>query len=227
MRKAGMVMGLLLAVGSAWAQIGPAQPDKDGIYSHGEKLKIAKLIHGALAIPPSDPQLAGFKHVCMLRVVIGADGVPGTIEVVNEEASPYDEAAIRSVRKSQFEPGTLDKIPVPTRVLVWVPFVGGKQAPVPITRLYTQTSAKAPAPLNSVEAEYSVEGRKRHISGMVMVSVIVTEEGLPSEAHVVQSLGYGLDEKALEAVGKYRFRPALMDDTPMPVSITIEINFRI
>jgi outer membrane biosynthesis protein TonB len=37
----------------------------------------------------------------------------------------------------------------------------------------------------------------------------------------------GLDEKAIEAVRQYRFRPAMLDgETPVPVAINMEINFR-
>jgi TonB family protein len=45
---------------------------------------------------------------------------------------------------------------------------------------------------------------------------------------VVRPLGMGLDEEALKAVRKYKFKPALMDGkTPVPVEINMEVNFRI
>jgi periplasmic protein TonB len=45
---------------------------------------------------------------------------------------------------------------------------------------------------------------------------------------VVRPLGMGLDEKALEAVRKYKFKPALKDGrTPVPVMVTIAVNFRL
>jgi hypothetical protein len=37
----------------------------------------------------------------------------------------------------------------------------------------------------------------------------------------------GLDEKALEAVLKYRFKPAMKGSTPVPVMISVEVNFRL
>jgi outer membrane biosynthesis protein TonB len=37
----------------------------------------------------------------------------------------------------------------------------------------------------------------------------------------------GLDEKALEAVRQYRFKPGVLDGKPVAVAITIEVNFRI
>jgi periplasmic protein TonB len=45
---------------------------------------------------------------------------------------------------------------------------------------------------------------------------------------VVRALGMGLDEKALDAVRQFKFKPAMKDGkTPVPVTITIEVNFRL
>jgi hypothetical protein len=58
-----------------------------------------------------------------------------------------------------------------------------------------------------------------------------TKRGGPNtkaSAWSLRSLGMGLDEKAIEAVRKYKFRPAMMDGgQPVPVAITVEVNFRL
>jgi TonB family protein len=85
----------------------------------------------------------------------------------------------------------------------------------------------APVLLNSPLAEYSAEARQKGIRGEVMVSLIVDIHGLPRRLRVVLPLGAGLDEKALEAVTNYRFRPAIRDGVePVPVMVTVAINFR-
>jgi protein TonB len=56
--------------------------------------------------------------------------------------------------------------------------------------------------------------------------MIVDAHGNPQIPRVVRALGYGLDEKALEAVRKYRFKPAMKAGDPVPVMITVEVNFR-
>jgi TonB family protein len=84
----------------------------------------------------------------------------------------------------------------------------------------------APIPLNSVEAEFSEEARKAKYQGVVLVRLIVDAQGNPQNPRVVQALGMGLDEKALEAVRKYKFKPAMRDHkTPVAVEITVEVNF--
>lgn len=59
------------------------------------------------------------------------------------------------------------------------------------------------------------------------VSLIVDAHGNPQSLRVVRPLGMGLDEKALEPIRKYRFRPAMKDKKPVAARITIEVDFRL
>ena len=60
-----------------------------------------------------------------------------------------------------------------------------------------------------------------------MLSVEVDANGKAVNPRVVRSLGYGLDQKAIEAVGKWNFRPGYKDGKPVTVAATIEVNFRL
>jgi protein TonB len=84
-----------------------------------------------------------------------------------------------------------------------------------------------PVPLVSPEAEFSDEARRQKYQGVCMISIIVDARGYPQNPRVTRSLGMGLDEKALEAVGKYRFKPAMKDGKPVAAFITVEVNFRL
>jgi TonB family protein len=86
----------------------------------------------------------------------------------------------------------------------------------------------APIPLIQPEAEFSDEARRAKYQGVCLISLIVDAQGNPQNPRVIRTLGMGLDEKALEAVRKYKFKPAMKDGkTPVPVPITIEVNFRL
>ena len=86
----------------------------------------------------------------------------------------------------------------------------------------------APIPINNVEAEFSDEARRAKYQGVVLVAVLVDAQGYPQDPRVVRALGMGLDEKAIEAVRKYRFKPALKDGkTPVAVMINVEVNFHL
>jgi TonB family protein len=86
----------------------------------------------------------------------------------------------------------------------------------------------APVPIIQPEAEFSDEARRAKYQGVCLVSLIVDAQGNPQNPRVIRALGMGLDEKALEAVRKYKFKPAMKDGKmPVPVMITIEVNFRL
>ena len=85
----------------------------------------------------------------------------------------------------------------------------------------------APVPLNHIEPEFSDEARRERHQGECVISMIIDAQGNPQNPRVVSGLGMGLDEKALEAVLKYRFKPAKKDGKPVPVRISVMVNFRL
>jgi TonB family protein len=85
----------------------------------------------------------------------------------------------------------------------------------------------APSVLLKVEPEYSEEARMAKWQGTVVLSLIVDERGQPQDVRVVRALGLGLDQKAIECVQKWRFKPGMKDGKPVPVMSTIEVNFRL
>jgi periplasmic protein TonB len=86
----------------------------------------------------------------------------------------------------------------------------------------------APEAIFTPEAEFSDEARRAKYQGVCLISLIVDAQGNPQNPRVIRALGMGLDEKALEAVRKYKFKPAMKDGKiPVPVMITIEVNFRL
>ncbi|MGB8096780.1 MAG: energy transducer TonB, partial [Terracidiphilus sp.] len=86
----------------------------------------------------------------------------------------------------------------------------------------------APEALITPEAEFSDEARRAKYQGVVLISLIVDAQGNPQNPRVIRPLGMGLDEKAMEAVRKYKFKPAMKDGhIPVPVMITVEVNFRL
>jgi periplasmic protein TonB len=84
-----------------------------------------------------------------------------------------------------------------------------------------------PTVLSMVNPEYSEEARKAKWQGNVMVQVVVDEHGMPRDMRVIKSLGLGLDEKALEAVAKWRFKPGLKAGKPVPVIAVIDVTFHL
>ncbi len=85
----------------------------------------------------------------------------------------------------------------------------------------------APRPIYDPDPEYSDEARKAKFQGTVLLVAVIGSDGRPRDLHVVRSLGMGLDQKALNAVQKWRFAPAMKDNRPVSVQISIEVAFRL
>lgn len=85
----------------------------------------------------------------------------------------------------------------------------------------------SPALVYKVEPEYSEEARKAKFQGTVLLSVVVDDKGNPRDIKVLRPLGLGLDEKAIEAVQKWRFRPGQLNGKAVAVAAQIEVNFRL
>ncbi len=85
----------------------------------------------------------------------------------------------------------------------------------------------SPSIIHKVEPEYSEEARKAKWQGTVQLSVVVDEFGHPRDIKVAQSLGLGLDQKAIEAVQQWLFKPGMKDGKAVAVFATIQVTFHL
>ncbi len=75
---------------------------------------------------------------------------------------------------------------------------------------------------------FSDDARKAKVQGRVELQVVVTPDGRATNIQVIRGLGLGLDERAVEAVRNWRFRPSRdAAGRATPVWITIEVTFRL
>lgn len=84
-----------------------------------------------------------------------------------------------------------------------------------------------PRPVYDPDPDYSEEARKAKYQGTVVLWVIVGADGRPKDVRVQRPLGMGLDEKAVEAVRRWKFEPAKKDGQAVAVQIQVEVNFRL
>jgi periplasmic protein TonB len=85
----------------------------------------------------------------------------------------------------------------------------------------------APRAIYSPEPEFSEEARKAKYQGVCTLMIVVDTDGKPTNLRVVNSLGMGLDEKALETVKTWRFEPGMKDGHPVKVEIAVEVDFHL
>jgi TonB family protein len=201
---------------------------KNGVSSLGSLVKPPKLVHPTPPAYPADAESPDLKRSCILDVVIGTDGIPAIMSPAND-ADPFTKAAIAAVKRLAFKPGHLNNRPVPVRVRVWVPFVSHNKKAVPeiVPVLSIAGVDKPPTPLSVFESQSTHETRRAKYQGTALVSVEVTEEGLPQNAPILKGAGTAIDAETLESITKYRFSPALKYGLPIPCLVTIESDIRL
>ncbi len=86
-----------------------------------------------------------------------------------------------------------------------------------------------PKIISAVDPEYpaGATAEKHPVSGVCILSITVSENGIPQDVHVVKSLRADFDKRAMKAVSQYRFTPALRNGEPIAKDIQIEVNFQI
>ena len=76
-----------------------------------------------------------------------------------------------------------------------------------------------------VKPAYSEEARLAKLEGSVLLALVVGADGTPRDIHVVRPLGLGLDDKAIESVQTWQFKPASQNGAPVDMMATEEVFF--
>lgn len=122
-------------------------------------------------------------------------------------------------------------LPVPPTVNVTATLDTGASAAAVVT--LTERVFKAgegvipPRPIFAPDPEYSKQAQKAKYEGTCVLYMVVGSDGKPRDIKVARTLGLGLDEKAIEAVQKWRFEPAMKDGKPVASQVNVEVRFRL
>ena len=183
--------------------------------------------------PPLARQ-ARFQGTVRFNVLIGVDGRVSNMTLISGHPllAPAAQAA---VREYVYQPTLLNGEPVQVVTQVDVNFTlapagapGGSAAvgPLPPGVYRAGGGVQAPQVISRVDPEYSEEARAAKFGGAVVLSIVVDETGNPTGIEVVRGLGMGLDEKAIEAVRQWRFRPGSRNGKAVPVAAQVMVTFR-
>jgi periplasmic protein TonB len=115
---------------------------------------------------------------------------------------------------------------------------GGAAAPKTVTKKAVQQLAPAgpdactqpvvrPKRSVSVQAKYTKDARQAEIEGLVRIEVTVDEGGRVIAARLLNGLGYGLDEAALDAAKKCVFEPATLCGKPVVGTAVVAQRFEL
>jgi TonB family protein len=85
----------------------------------------------------------------------------------------------------------------------------------------------APSIIREVKPDYTEEARRRSLAGDVVLEIVVKSDGRVGAVRVLQGLGAGLDQRAVEAVRQWQFAPARRLGTPVDVLVEVAVEFRL
>lgn len=89
-----------------------------------------------------------------------------------------------------------------------------------------QNAQTAPGVMYKVDAVCTKDARNAGVEGAVILSAIVSADGIATDIQVTRGLGKGLDERAIEALRQWQFKPATKNGEPAPKNVSVEIAFR-
>ena len=140
----------------------------------------------------------------------------GTLTDAILDQDPFDlgEDVRKALSNWRFSPAMLNG--KPTRSTAIVEFGFGRKGRLLVPAVRFRPAPQPPPP-----------GSARSVTGPLVLSIVVDENGSPVNIRVARSLGQGWDEQGLAAVRNWRFRPALLDNTPIAVEATVAVSFHL
>lgn len=192
-------------------------------------------------VAPVYPQIAMAAHVegtVTLHALISATG---TVEHLNVISGPpmLVTSAMDAVRQWQYQPYLLNGQPVEVETTINVnfslenavpspsPTPESNASPGPQSSLTPPNNRSLPVLIYKVDPEYTAEAKAAKVQGPVVVNLIVNQQGLPENVHVVRGLNLALDERAVVAVRQYRFQPAIREGQPVSVPVNVEVKYQL
>jgi TonB family protein len=159
--------------------------------------------------------------------VIGKDGRVKSLHAASGDMSTIP-AAMDAVRQWTYRPTVINGEPVEVATEVDVVFTPPKQQQQQVSTVAPPAKDfSPPVALTKVEPEYSPEAHLAKFQGSVQVSLTVDEKGQPQDVKVLKPVGLGLDEKAVEAVRKWTFRPGMKNGKAVAVPANVEVQFKL
>ena len=84
---------------------------------------------------------------------------------------------------------------------------------------------KAPVIVKRVEPVSTRMAKRAHISGIVILEIIVDKEGHLTNMHILKPLPMGLDGAAEQAVRQWEFRPGTLNGKPVATIVNVTVTF--
>lgn len=230
---AGVGTGMVLAQApSGSVSIGPAEPgplERIAVRPSLDAPAPRRLTH----VAPNWPVNAGGRVRYRVHLVVNGSGIVAEARVVGfsgpadrpNDAPAEVDAVLVAVRQWTFDPPV--QAPMLLATYVGTGDAEGVVMPSPIERRPIRIGGgmRPPTKVHHVSPEYPAEALAAGISGVVIVEATIDPDGAVSDVQLVRRVD-GLDDAAIAAVRQWRYTPTLLNGEPVPVIMTVTVNFQ-
>ena len=190
-----------------------------GDVTEPKKIKDVKPVYPRLA------ESARISGVVIAEIVIDTNGDVRDARILRS-IPMLDQAALDAIRQWRYTPTTLNGVPVELVMTVTVSFTLGSepaptagQAPVRVGG-----DIKEPRKIYDAKPTYPPAAQAAGVQGIVIVEAIIGVDGRVSSAKILRSVPM-LEEAAIDAVSQWVYEPTLLSGVPVPVVMTVTVNF--
>jgi protein TonB len=99
-------------------------------------------------------------------------------------------------------------------------------APPPQVAVRVGGQIKEPRKLKNVDPMYPDLARVARVQGVVVLECLISPQGKVTDVKVLSSIAL-LDQAAIDAVRQWRYTPTLLNGVPVPVIMTVKVNFQL
>ncbi len=95
-----------------------------------------------------------------------------------------------------------------------------------LSALRVGATIRAPRKVKDVKPDYPILARELHLQGAVILECVISAEGNVTAVRLLRGVQKVLDDAAIAAVKRWRYTPTLLDGKPVPVIMTVTVNFK-
>lgn len=186
------------------------------------------LLRHVMPTYPAEARREGMEGNVEVEVTIGSDGAVTHARMVRSDNPVFDQAAIAAVEGWRFSKPTEGPV-VRTVELTFSLRQGAGDTPRPKVAadpdaVRVGSNIRTPTKTKHVPPVYPEAAKSAGVGGLVILEVMVGRDGRVREAQVLRSIPL-LDAAAIDAVMQWEFNPTLLNGNPVPVIMTVTVNF--
>ncbi len=117
-----------------------------------------------------------------------------------------------------------DILPTPPSMMAFVAAPPPPPPPPPAAPVRVGGNIKQPTKVKNVPPVYPPIAQSARVQGVVIIEAVIGPNGRVQDARVLRSIPL-LDQAALDAVKQWEFTPTLLNGVPVPVIMTVTVNF--